>query len=119
MHVPNSGLRNLSCSSAAIRRLLRDEAGAEFSLGAGNGWCQPAATHRTQKERGGTMFIERIAHRMLLLFGILLCAAAGSASVSFRPAVNYKVGANPSNVTVGDRFRRRIPPTLHRKALWW
>jgi len=40
------------------------------------------------------MFIEGIAHRMLL-FGILLCATAGSASVSSRPAVKYSIGTSP------------------------
>lgn len=47
------------------------------------------------------MFVEGIAHRMLL-FGLLFCAAAGSASVSFRTPVNYTIGTNPSSVAVGD-----------------
>lgn len=38
----------------------------------------------------------------MLLFGILLCATASSASVSFRSPVNYTVGTAPSAVAVGD-----------------
>jgi hypothetical protein len=40
------------------------------------------------------MFVEEIAHRTLL-FGILLCATAGSASVSSRLTVKYRVGTSP------------------------
>jgi len=47
------------------------------------------------------MFIEEIAHRTLL-FGVLLCSAAGSASVSFRPAITYQVGSKPAFVAAGD-----------------
>jgi FG-GAP-like repeat len=47
------------------------------------------------------MFMAKIAHRIFLV-GILLCAAAGSASVSLRAAVSYPVGTNPRTVAVGD-----------------
>ena len=47
------------------------------------------------------MSSRQIVHRMLL-FGILLRAAAGSASVSFRSPVNYTVGTNPGAVAIGD-----------------
>jgi hypothetical protein len=47
------------------------------------------------------VFIKWIAHRMFL-FSMLLCAAAGSASVSFRAAVSYPVNTNPTAVAVGD-----------------
>jgi hypothetical protein len=47
------------------------------------------------------MFIAKIAHRTLLV-GILLCAAAGSASVSFRAPLSYPVGTNPRTAAVGD-----------------
>lgn len=40
--------------------------------------------------------------RRMLLSGMLLCATAGSASVSFRSPVTYTAGTNPSAVAVGD-----------------
>jgi len=43
----------------------------------------------------------KIAHRIFLV-GILLYAAAGSASVSLRAPVSYPVGTNPRTVAVGD-----------------
>jgi len=47
------------------------------------------------------MFERSIAHGMLLC-GVVLSAAAGSASVSFRTPVNYNVGSNPTVVATGD-----------------
>jgi len=70
---------SLAHDRVAAAKVAVTDGVTEFSLGAGNRcWYLPQHT-KDKNERGGSMFIEGIAHGMLLL-GVLLCAAAGPVS---------------------------------------